>query len=149
MLGLKSRRLAAVLLWLQWLPLFYWFAWNRLSCVGAGCRDWFSVDLSSGWPIVNAAIYCLPTILGFFLWRGSRMAATLSLIGSTLITGICAFVALIFYFGWGWGQPYPLWGIPLSPVVLPGELALVTMIMILVAMLWSSPSTAPAIQGAR
>jgi hypothetical protein len=146
MLGLKSRRLAAVLLWLQWLPLFYSFAWDRMNCVGASCRAWSSVDLSSGWPIVNALIYCVPTILGILLWRGSRLAAMLSLVVCTIITGVCAFVALIFYIGWGWGQPYPLWGIPLSPLVLPGELALVTMITILVAMLWSTPNTPTAIE---
>ena len=77
------------------------------------------------------------------------IAAVLSFVGCAIITGVCAFVALIFFYGWGWGEPYPLWGIPLSPLVLPGELALVTMIAILVAMLWSSPNATPAIEAAR
>jgi hypothetical protein len=88
-------------------------------------------------------IYVVPTVLGVLLWRGSMVGAILAILGGILEIFVCGFFALIFLYGAGWGF-YPFWVVALTPLVVPGELAIVTLFLVVIALIRLEPLPTPA-----
>jgi hypothetical protein len=142
MLGTRRRKIAAISIWLQLGAFGYLFVSEELSCVGVRCRPW-ALDTGLEWIVINAVIYVVPTVLGVLLWRGSMVGAILAILGGILEIFVCGFFALIFLYGAGWGF-YPFWVVALAPLVVPGELAIVTLFLVVIALIRLEPLPTPA-----
>jgi hypothetical protein len=136
--GAKRRKIAAISIWLQLGAFGYLFVWDQLACSGWSCHPW-ALDTGPTWIVLNVLFFGLPIGLGILVWRGSLVAAILAIVGSALEIIVGGLFALIFLYGAGWGF-YPFWVVAVHPFVLPGELAIVSLVLVVIAV---RPATRP------
>ena len=131
MLGAKRRKIAAISIWLQLGAFGYLFVSDEHSCGGWSCHPW-ALATGPSWIVLNVLFYALPIVLGILVWRGSLVAAILAIVGNALEIIVCGLFALIFLYGAGWGF-YPFWVVAIAPFVVPGELAIVSLVLVVIA----------------
>jgi hypothetical protein len=136
--GAKRRKIAAISIWLQLGAFGYLFVSDELACSGWSCHPW-ALDTGPTWILSNVLLYGLTIALGILIWRGSPVGAFLAIAASTLEIIVSGFFALIFLYGAGWGF-YPFWAVAIAPLVVPGELAIVSLVLVVIAV---APITRP------
>ena len=127
--------MAAVSVWLQ-VPAFAYFLYDdERWCMQTGCWS----QPSAAWMASNLLVYGLPVVLGVLLWRGFRVAALLIGLAGGIVIFISGMFAVVYLL-----IGFPLWDVALSRLVIPGELAAITVILIGAAFLWAPYRLAPA-----
>jgi len=134
-LATRLHKVAAVSVWLQ-VPAFAYFLYDdERWCMQTGC--WSQPNAT--WLANNLLVYGLPVVLGVLLWRGFRVAALLIGVAAGIVILISAMFAVVYLL-----IGFPLWDVALSRLVIPGELAAITVILIGAAFLWAPYRLAPA-----
>jgi hypothetical protein len=141
--GAKRRKIAAISIWLQLGAFGYLFVSDELGCSGWSCHPW-ALDTGPTWLVSNVLFYGLPIALGILVWRGSVVGAIFAIAASALEIIVCGLFALIFLYGAGWGF-YPFWVVAIAPLVVPGELAIVSLVLVVIAV---APMTRPKVLAA-
>ena len=127
MLDPALRRIAAALVWLQVPALGYLLAGDELRCIQVSC--WADGVYGVSTAVSYLAIFGVPVALGVFLWRGEMAAAVVALLLAVPEILFSCFAAFVFLYDLA-GSGYPLWDVASSAVIIPGELAIATVLLI-------------------
>ena len=134
MLASRSQRVAATLLFLQAVVVVLDAALLQSWCT-RNCHT-FDPQGVTNWSVI-VGIAATGLALGVFVWRGSRIAAVLALIGLCLeasVSGLFGFIALTLVIVGGISSPGVLLFVFFNPVVTPGLLAALNVVLLIAAL---------------